>query len=550
MPQVIHTNVPSLTAQRNLMRSQGELTLTLQRLSSGQRINSAKDDAAGLAIAERFTARIRGLDQARRNANDGVSLAQTAEGALQTSAGVLQRIRELAVQAANATNSATDRQALNAEVRQLSQELQRIATTTAFNGLKLLDGSFGAAGFQVGADANQTITATSGNFRLQSYGNYRVGGMKAYTAEGVGDLVKGSAEGARLAQFGSSHPFLPTDQSAIIADGTLNLDTASGTHTVKYTRGTSAESMAGLINQAQTGVRASAITSFVIGAAADGSGGANVGFMQNTSYSFLLAADTTPDQPPSSFIAVSFSTGGSEVSNAVGAYDQLSAAAQAFNDVASKTGFAAKVVRTDGATATYALQLTNEAGKDLRITNNSPSEVVGLADTKVIDGDATTLANTASLAVSFDTGNWPTNGSTWVTGQIMLDADQSFAATDSGAQFLLTSNTTGAQLQSADNLDVGSVDAANRTLGIIDAALAAINAQRTRYGALQSRFERAIANLQTGAENLSASRSRIRDTDFAEETARLTRSRILQQAGMAMLSQANALPRLVLRLLG
>jgi flagellin len=549
LPQTIATNVPSLTARRNLDRSNSVLGLALQRLSSGLRINGAQDDAAGLAISERFAARIRGLDQARRNANDGVSLAQTAEGALQSSADILQRIRELSVQAANATNSATDRQALNAEVQQLSQELQRIAASTEFNGRKLLDGSFSAAGFQVGANANQTITATSGNFQVQTYGNYRIGGMKAYTAAGPGDLVKGSTEGARLAQFGSSHPFLPTDQSAILADGTLTLDTATGTHTVIYTRGTSAEQMAGLINTAQTGVTASAITSFVIGAATDGSGGANVGFMQNTSYSFLLAADTTADQPPSSYIAVSFSTGGSETSNAVSSYDQLSAAAQAFNDVAGKTGFSAKIVRTDSATATFALQLTNETGKDLRITNNSATEVVGLADTKVVDGDPTTLANTASLAVSFGVNAWPTNGSTWITGQLLLDADKSFAATDSGAQFLLTDGITGAQLQSVDNLDVSTVAATYRSLAIVDAALAMVNSQRARYGALQSRFEYAIANLQTGTENLSASRSRILDADFAEETARLTRTRILQQAGMAMLSQANTLPRQVLQLL-
>ncbi|MBR4878003.1 MAG: flagellin, partial [Rhodocyclaceae bacterium] len=162
--QVINTNVPSLNAQRNLSGTGGALAVSLQRLSSGLRINSAKDDAAGLAISERFSAQIIGSNQARRNANDGISLAQTAEGALKTSADILQRIRVLAVQSANATNSPSDRQALNDEVNALTAELDRIARTAEFNGRKMLDGSFTSAIFQVGPNANQTITATSANF--------------------------------------------------------------------------------------------------------------------------------------------------------------------------------------------------------------------------------------------------------------------------------------------------------------------------------------------------------------------------------------------------
>ncbi|MDU7589919.1 MAG: flagellin, partial [Acidovorax sp.] len=170
MASTINTNVASLTAQRNLGISQNSLNTSIQRLSSGLRINSAKDDAAGLAISERFTSQIRGLNQAVRNANDGISLAQTAEGALKASGEILQRVRELSVQSANATNSASDRKAIQAEVGQLLSEMDRISQTTEFNGQKLLDGSFGSATFQVGANANQTITATTGNFRTSTYG--------------------------------------------------------------------------------------------------------------------------------------------------------------------------------------------------------------------------------------------------------------------------------------------------------------------------------------------------------------------------------------------
>src|SRR5574343_251140 len=171
MAATINTNVASLTAQRNLGMSQSSLNTAIQRLSSGLRINSAKDDAAGLAISERFTSQIRGLNQAVRNANDGISLAQTAEGALKASGDILQRVRELAVQSANASNSAGDRQALQQEVGQLVAELDRISQTTEFNGQKLLDGTFGTQQFQVGANANQTIVAATANLRTSVYGN-------------------------------------------------------------------------------------------------------------------------------------------------------------------------------------------------------------------------------------------------------------------------------------------------------------------------------------------------------------------------------------------
>src|SRR4051812_46532011 len=171
MAQVINTNVMSLNAQRNLSTSGSSLATSLQRLSSGLRINSAKDDAAGMAIADRMTSQIRGLNQATRNANDGISLAQTAEGALSTSGDMLQRIRELAVQSSNATNSSSDRQAIQSEVGQLTSELNRIAQTTSFNGQNLLDGSMGTANFQVGANANQTISANGTNFLTSAYGD-------------------------------------------------------------------------------------------------------------------------------------------------------------------------------------------------------------------------------------------------------------------------------------------------------------------------------------------------------------------------------------------
>jgi flagellin len=581
MPQIINTNIASLNAQRNLNTSQNALAVSLQRLSSGLRINSARDDAAGLAISERFTAQIRGLDQARRNANDGISLAQTAEGALQSAGDILQRIRELSIQAANATNSAGDRAALNAEVQQLTQELQRIAVTTEFNGQRLLDGTFSSAIFQVGANPNQTITANSGNFLTSAYGNFRVGSLVAYTETGIGDLVKGSitADGtqtnrAQLTRVGTG------GASIIDTAGSVDLNTATGTTTIRYGVGASAAEIATAINASDSGVRASAVTQFVLGGAADEAlpvaGTATAGrFLQGQTYTFYVSGDNsdpTGATKPSSYTTVSFTVGGStdsggndqDVLNA----EQLNAAGQAFNDVAGRTGLTARVVKveSDGTNGgSYALLLTNETGADVRIAAGVNDDDIRFEDIGVLDGDTTNTLGlgveaTASTAVishiADATIGWDDGEGDWITGQLVLDSDRAFSIDSANAgnvtDFFTDGETTGivaGSLQATAKLDVATVDAALRSLAIVDSALAAVNNQRARYGALQTRFENAIVNLQTTSENLSASRSRIRDADFAAETAALTRGQILQQAGTAILAQANALPNNVLTLL-
>lgn len=549
MPQIINTNVASLNAQRNLNRSQGDLGVALQRLSSGLRINSAKDDAAGLAVSERFTTQIRGLNQARRNANDGISLAQTAEGALQSTADILQRIRELAVQSANATNSSGDRAALNAEVQQLTQELQRISTNTEFNGQKLLDGSFTAAQFQVGANANQTITATSGNYQVSAYGNYRIGALASQTETGIGDIGVNQTELLQRTQFGGDG-----NTSRIQNNEVLNVASGLGSFNVSYaasaTVARSAEDVANAINQAQTGIRATALTSMVIGA--DDGGNNTNSFKQGASYAFLVATDTaTQGSAPSAFTTVAFTIGGSGGTSANTA-DQLNSAVQAFNDVAGKTGFTAKIVRTDN--GYYGIQLTSESGKDLRIVNNSAAaNTIALEDTGVVDGStgtaATATVGSISLTGAGGAQTWTAGSGTWITGQLVLDSDKSFSVTSTQTQFFRTAQANASQLQTVGKMDISTVDASNRTIAIVDSALAAVNGQRARYGALQARFETTISNLEVTAENLSASRSRIRDADFAAETAMLTRAQILQQAGTAMLAQANTVPQNVLKLL-
>jgi|RhiMethySRZTD1v2_1073278.scaffolds.fasta_scaffold04540_9 flagellin len=567
MPQVINSNIASLNAQRNLNTSQTQLATSLQRLSSGLRINSAKDDAAGLAISERFTAQIRGLDQARRNANDGISLAQTAEGALQSAGDILQRIRELAVQSANATNSASDRSALNSEVQNLTQELQRIATTTEFNGQKLLNGSFTTAAFQVGANANQTITANSGNFQTSAYGNYRIGGLSAYKEGGVGDLVVGT-NGAAGDAYGSSVLAVEGagDTSATVgaaAAGDFVITSAAGSFDVYYNEGASAADMAAAVNRTNSGVTATAITQVVLGDEDVAAGG----FAQNSSYTFYISndySDPAGGTAPGQFTTVSFKTGGGDGTLKVDSSDHLNAAVQAFNDAAGKTGFTAEAVQTE--TGNWGIKLTNEAGKDLRIVNDSAADNadgssldVLVSDISVLDGDDTdTVDNLASTLTALDaTGEWTDGDGTWYTGRVVFDSSKSFSITtgvadvfqDATAPGTAAAGTYGATIQSVDKMDISTYDASIRTLAIVDSALSAISSQRASYGALQTRFENTITNLQTTSENLSAARSRIRDADFAAETANLTRGQILQQAGVAMLAQANALPNNVLALI-
>jgi len=381
--QGINTNVMSLNAQRNLNSSQSSLSTSIQRLSSGLRINSAKDDAAGLAISERFSSQIKGLNQASRNANDGISLAQTAEGALGQVTNNLQRIRELAVQSANATNSTTDRTALQAEASQLLSEIDRVANQTSFNGVKLLDGSFSSAVFQVGANAGETIT--------------------------IGSLVDSNV--AALSSVTSA-----TGQSSQV--------TAIDTLTA-------------------------------VGAGALVINGTDVG---------------------------------AGIGAAGSAQQRVGQVVDAINNSASTTG-----VNAAYDSGTNRIVLTS--GANIVATGTDDGSLTGF-DVTGADGDAT------------------------------------------------ATTTTG-----LGSLSIASYAGASLAIQQMDSALSQVNSARATIGAVQNRFESVVANLATTSENLSAARSRIQDTDFAAETANLTRAQILQQAGTAMLAQANSAPNNVLSLL-
>jgi flagellin len=616
MASVINTNVASLNAQRNLNSSQTALATSLQRLSSGLRINSAKDDAAGLAISDRFTTQIRGLNQASRNANDAISLSQTAEGALGEVTSNLQRIRELAVQSANATNSASDRAALDLEVQQRLSEIDRISSQTSFNGQKILDGTFGQAAFQVGANVGETITLDlSTSMRPNSIGQLAT----VTSAIDLNTVATDTPTGATS----TSAAITPTDFSTVAA--TL------GTSTIQVT--TAAADTDSLVVNGVTFTFAQG------GAAGEAVVDATNVTITRDMTGTPLTADTT-----ASALAAGIAAYKADVTPAYTAFDDVTAAAS--TDTVTLTYATAGLPSTNGntiGTASGTLATTNAVdatGADADTTANESITIGGTAvtldsnitaigdlvtvinDALIADGNSTVVASAGtggelvlttaatgaaataptptsvgtdaatmlgtvvdvagidsatlvvtdfqiqlgtSTAVSVANGSYTTAQSivdevntalagnataslnTDGTMSIFSDQDVTITGTDGLTTIGLPASTV------ADGSLIGSnildVAASNDIIRRLDSALTSISDLRSTFGAIQNRFESTISNLGTAVENLSAARSRIMDADFAAETAALTRAQILQQAGTAMLSQANAIPQNVLSLL-
>ncbi|WP_170800065.1 flagellin [Stutzerimonas stutzeri] len=396
MALTVNTNVASLNTQRNLSNSANALSTTMQRLSTGSRINSAKDDAAGLQISNRLGSQISGLNVAVKNSNDGISMAQTAEGALQQSTNILQRMRDLSLQAANGSNSDSERGALNDEVTQLKKELDRISNTTTFGGRQLLDGSFGTTSFQVGAAANEIISVS------------------------IGEMSSKSLDATHF----------------------------------------------------ETTIAASTVTSGTASAA----GSVSVGFSVNgKSYS----------------VDAKFAKGDTDVQ-----VNQKIAAA--IND--TNSGVGAFVDEDTGNITIVAKEGTTAGQSAFSLTSIASGAGAG--------------------AAGFTAGS--------VTG----------SATGTSSQTKIS------------EIDLTSAKGAQIAVQAIDEAIKSIDSQRAELGAVQNRFENTIANLQNIGENVSAARGRIQDTDYAAETAALSKNQILQQAGTAILAQANQLPQAVLSLLG
>ena len=491
MPSIINTNVNSLTAQRQLGVSQNSLATSMARLSSGLRINSAKDDAAGLAISERFTSQIRGVNQAGRNANDGISLAQTAEGDLAQISNNLQRIRELAVQSANSTNTASDRLSLNNEATALIVENDRVASTSAFNGIKLLDGTFTAQNFQVGANgtASDQIAVTSiASARGNSLG---VGASSSYATSVTGALIT-SAVGLTAGEISING----YQVGAAATDGVSN-NTAT----------TSGIAVAAAINaiSGNSNVTATVAATAVAGTTV-------------TTFTAMTAGDITINGVSIGAIALA--------TTAAGRGGQVAAA---INAKTAQTGVTATVNTSTGAVALAAAD-----GRNIDVTTKATSLAIntglgsgGVATT--VTRSLVTLTSSSSAGINLSEG--PSN----LLNKAGLTAAFTAATSQSGAGVSALNLTTAA----------GSLAA----LATVDAAISTINSTRAALGAFQARFTSVVASLATTGENLTASRSRVQDADYAAETANLSRSQILQQAGTAMVAQANQLPQGVLALL-
>jgi flagellin len=513
MAQVINTNVLSLNAQRNLSTSGNALSTALQRLSSGLRINSAKDDAAGLAISNRFTTQINGLNVASRNANDGISLAQTAESALGELTNNLQRIRELAVQSANASNSSSDRAALDQEVQQRLAEVDRIATQTAFNGQKVLDGTFGNATFQVGANVGETISVgLSTSVRTVSIGK---------TADYVGSTAYVST--ANVGQQGGSVT------TAALAAGDLTLALGNGQ---AVGVGASANYVGGAASQG-------AASAYAKAAAINAAGVSGLTAIADTT---VQVAFTTVAASAAANDTYSLSINGTAIYTAAATSIDGTTWATAVNANASATGVTATF---DSANNRMTLQAVD--GRDITV-----SQTIGTAGTanNGLNGTAAGTNNTVNAALSFDTAASGVAAADTAVGSIRLTAADAIVVggnTPTNAGLALGSLALGSSALNAAS--VTTVANANTAITKVDAALSAVSSLRSTFGAVQNRFESTIANLQAVSENLSASRSRILDADFAAETANLTRAQILQQAGVAILAQANAVPQNVLSLL-
>ena len=500
MSQIINTNVASLNAQRNLSSTQNSLQTSLQRLSSGLRINSARDDAAGLAISNRFTSQIRGLNQAVRNANDGISVAQVAEGALQESTNILQRVRELAIQSANATNGSAERNALQSEVNQLVSEIDRIANTTRFGSRSILTGTFTNQAFQVGAEANETIRVNIASARSEDLGNIN---SVAFTGFSSAAATASSA----------------TPASGVTAQ-TLTFNVGGTDTAVAVVAGESALSIADKVNASVGGVSAAARTEA------------------------RLTFGGVDDAADSIDISINGTNLGAIAAGGTAAADLAGAVASA---IQANSALSNLEVTNNGSGV---LDIVDETGANVSVDFVAAVSGPTISVQAIDAADATSGSNQALTA----------GQGTVVTGDI------SFTTSSSGSAFSLISSDGSGNLTSAttpgagggtvtagtlrvDDIDISTVSGAQQALGLVDAAIGAIDSQRADLGAIQNRLDSTIANLASVSENVSAARSRIRDADFAAETANLTRSTILQQAGISVLSQANALPQQVLSLL-
>lgn len=569
MALTINTNIMSLNAQRNLSASQTKLSSAIERLSSGNKINSAKDDAAGLAISTRFTTQINGLNRAVSNANDGISLSQTTESALDEVTNNLQRIRELAVQSTNASNSSSDRAALDSEVQQRLSEVTRIATQTNFNGMKVLDGSAQNLSFQVGANVGEVINvgldkgmkaSQVGQLATTSVTPTFAGGSLTLAAGDLKVAVGGAAAQDITGTFTSVNQLAaqinaqaPGSASVDSSTGELTITNASTTDAITFSGNAASKLGLGTVAAGKAIVTPNAESVDVSGKVA-GAG-------------YTLAADA-------------LTVGGKSV--AAGTYKSTGALASAINDaygsnIASVVDGKLELTNTTttaitvagGAAAAGELNIgtvaAGTAGTANNVVTGTAKDAITGAGVTVADGDlkiqlgdkaafsiSGTFKSTQDLADAINSKSSEGISAYVATdGTLKLSSADSIKITAGGTASALgfTSGTSAVTTSSLADASVSTVDGANDTINRIDAALQSVSDLRSTLGAVQNRFESTISNLQNISQNLTSSKSAITDADFAQETANMSSAQILQQAGVSVLAQANQSQQIVTKLL-
>lgn len=490
---VINSNISALKAQANIAQNERKLNSAMERLSTGTRINAAKDDAAGLAISTKMTSQINGLNQAVRNANDAISMIATIEGALTQTTSVLQRMRELAVQSANDTNGVEDRQFLQAELVQMSGELDRIANQSRYNGLKVLDGNFVNKQFQIGANGNETINLNVSSALSSDIGVYK---------------VLSAASGAMPAAAGAS----TAAAADTIAAATLTISGYIGQATVSQGVKASAYTTASLINgkTSSTGVSATAVTNAKLS-----------GFDTGTVSFSVLGKNTTAVSVSASVSATDFTT-----------------LANAFNAVSSQTGVTAQL-----ASDKASIMLQSADGYDINLADFTTNATTLTASVQGYKSDGTTTNGSAVTLTSA-----ALTDSTAVKGTIDFLSNRAFTVSGGAAAYVLAA-TSSSTLSNVASADISTSTGSATALGIIDGALSRVSSMRGDLGAIGNRLEKTVDALTASSTNTAAARSRILDADYSTETTNLSKAQIIAQASNAMLAQANQQPQLVLSLL-
>jgi flagellin len=507
------TNMNAVSAARNLGYAQAQVDKSMINLSTGLRINKAADDAAGLAISEKLKSQINGLGQAARNANDAISLVQTAEGALGEIGNMLQRMRTLALQSVNDVNTVSERSSMQKEVSQLQTEITRLALASEFNGQKLLDGSFQSKRFQVGANSGQEIALS-----ISSVSSSGLGANTVATATGTASVAGATAAAATAAT------------SNALATQTLTLTGSLGNAVVTLgTAGASATDVASKINQntGATGITATAKTAVKL---------SNLSLTGNVS--FTLAGDVSGN------VATSNITAKTTINAQVTAVSDLSVLVAAINERSAVTGIQASV----GSNGKSEVILTAEDGRDIVLENFSG----GTGNT--IDVQAQTFDATDGIGLtasgSSRTLTTAGNDSTRVGGYVTFNSAGALNIQTSDAGSLLSTTNEASQAYSVASISIANIDGASAAIGVLDASIQQVSDLRASLGAVQNRLQSTVANLNSSAENLQFSNSRVRDADVAMESSELARAQVLMQAGVSVLAQANQQPQMALKLLG